>query len=114
MICHRVCNVGGQGSRVTYAGGASITDGLKTQGVKALVSPAESRYSVTALDPGANDVFTQGLVRRPRSMALRANNPAVTMTAGFEVLVHDVMAAITTAPDSRVKRVPSCRLMSAG
>jgi hypothetical protein len=29
---------------------------------------------------------------------LRATSPAATMTLGFEVLVHEVMAAITTSP----------------
>ena len=43
-------------------------------------------------------VFTHGLRVRPRSTALRASRPAATITDGFEVLVHEVIAAITTAP----------------
>ena len=41
--------------------------------------------------------MTQGLLRRPARMALRASSPAVTITAGLDVLVHDVMAATATA-----------------
>src|SRR5437763_17180621 len=66
---------------------------------------------MTTLEPGASEVFTHGLRCKPRSTALRASSPAPTMTKGFEVLVHDVMAATTTAPwsistssPSRVKR----------
>src|SRR3954466_3084224 len=66
---------------------------------------------MTTFEPGASDVFTHGLRCRPRSTALRASRPAPTITNGFDVLVHDVMAATTTAPwsistssPSRVKR----------
>jgi hypothetical protein len=34
----------------------------------------------------------------PRSVAFFATIPAAIITAGFEVLVHDVMAAIRTSP----------------
>src|ERR1019366_1305237 len=57
---------------------------------------------MTTREPGASEVFTQGLARRPRSTARRANRPAPTMTWGFDVLVQLVMAATTTSPsDSR-------------
>src|SRR3954451_9550665 len=66
---------------------------------------------MTTFEPGASDVFTQGLLCRPRSTAFFASRPAPTITNGFDVLVHDVMAATTTAPwsistssPSRVKR----------
>src|SRR5690348_7244128 len=62
------------------------------------MSPAATRYSVTTCDPGASDVFTQGFVVSPRSTAFLATRPAATSTAGFEVLVHDVIAESTTAP----------------
>src|ERR1700712_5736281 len=44
------------------------------------------------------DVFTHGLEVRPFSTALRASSAAPSITEGFEVLVHDVIAATTTAP----------------
>ena len=60
--------------------------------------PACCRYSVTTREPGASDVFTWSGTRSPRATALRASNPAATITVGLEVLVQDVMAAITTEP----------------
>ena len=39
----------------------------------------------------------------PFSTALRATSPAAIITSGLEVLVHEVMAAITTSPSVRVK-----------
>src|SRR4051794_41593121 len=68
---------------------------------------------MTTFEPGASDVFTHGLRCRPRSTALRASSPAATITNGLEVLVHDVMAATTTAPWSTSTSSPS-RLTRAG
>src|ERR687887_1349171 len=53
---------------------------------------------MTTLEPGASEVFTHGLARRPRSTALRASRPAASITDGLEGLVQLVMAAITTWP----------------
>ncbi len=53
---------------------------------------------MTTRDPGASEVFTQGLARSPRATAARASRPAATMTWGFDVFVQLVMAAITTSP----------------
>src|SRR3954447_6593723 len=53
---------------------------------------------MTALEPGASDVFTHGLVLRPFSTAFLATSPAATITDGFDVFVQLVMAAITTEP----------------
>ena len=53
---------------------------------------------MTTFEPGASDVFTHGLAVSPRSTAFRASRPAATITDGFDVFVHDVIAAITTAP----------------
>src|SRR5215207_7805292 len=61
---------------------------------------------MTTLDPGARVVFTHGLRSRPRSTALRASSAAPSITDGLEVLVHEVMAAITTAPWSSSTSVP--------
>ena len=43
-------------------------------------------------------VFTQGLDFKPFSAAFLASRPAASMTEGLDVFVHDVMAAIVTAP----------------
>ena len=48
--------------------------------------------------PGASEVFTHGFTSRPFLRALRATRPAASMTLGFEVLVHEVIAAMTTSP----------------
>ena len=39
-----------------------------------------------------------GETRSPRATALRASSPAPTITVGFEVLVHEVIAAMATDP----------------
>ena len=62
---------------------------------------------MTTFEPGASDVFTHGLDCRPRSTALRASRPAAIITDGFDVLVHDVIAAITTWPWSSSVSRPS-------
>ncbi len=53
---------------------------------------------MTTCEPGASDVFTHGLLVRPRSTAFLASRPAPIITLGFEVLVQLVIAATTTAP----------------
>src|ERR687897_2704744 len=62
---------------------------------------------MTTLEPGASDVLTHGFAVRPRSAALRASSPAPIITLGFDVLVHEVIAAITTWPWSSSVSVPS-------
>src|SRR5436190_15683760 len=62
---------------------------------------------MTTLEPGASDVFTQGLRSSPASTAFFASSAAPTITDGLDVLVHDVIAAMTTAPWSSSKDVPS-------
>src|SRR5690349_5303162 len=58
---------------------------------------------MTTLEPGASVVFTHGLRDRPRSTAFLASSAAPSMTCGLDVLVQDVIAAITTAPWSSSK-----------
>ncbi|CAB4745785.1 unannotated protein [freshwater metagenome] len=53
---------------------------------------------MTTLEPGANVVFTHGLLDSPFSTAFFANKPAPIITLGFEVFVQEVIDAITTAP----------------
>src|ERR1044072_5890795 len=62
---------------------------------------------MTTLDPGASVVFTHGLRCRPRSTALRASRAAPIITDGLDVLVHEVIAAIATAPWAGSKALPS-------
>src|SRR3954462_3558351 len=62
---------------------------------------------MTTLDPGASVVFTHGLLARPRSTAFLASSAAPIITWGFEVLVQDVIAAMTTAPWSSSYSTPS-------
>src|SRR5262245_16477012 len=71
---------------------------LKPNPSRSFCRPDFSRYSATTCEPGASEVFTHGFAVRPFLSALRANRPAPIMTLGFDVLVHDVMAAITTSP----------------
>src|ERR1700719_1141800 len=61
-------------------------------------SPELERYSATTWLPGASEVLTQGFAVRPLAAALRANRPAPISTLGLEVLVQEVIAAITTSP----------------
>src|SRR5205814_5522299 len=63
--------------------------------------PVFCKYSLTTREPGASEVFTQGLTLRPFSTAFFASSPAASITAGFEVLVQEVIAAITTSPCAR-------------
>src|SRR5215469_16849626 len=69
---------------------------------------------MTTLEPGASVVFTQGLRASPASTAFLASSAAPTMTDGLEVLVQEVMAAITTEPWSMVVLVPSSRVTGVG
>src|ERR671933_1784102 len=62
---------------------------------------------MTTLDPGASVVFTHGLLVNPRSTAFLASSAAPIITWGLEVLVHDVIAAMTTWPWSTKVSVPS-------
>ena len=65
---------------------------------KYLVKPDLFKYSVTTFEPGDKVVLMYGLILIPFSMAFLATKPAPIMASGFEVLVHEVMAARTTEP----------------
>src|ERR1700756_1178151 len=71
---------------------------LKPSASRSFCRPDLERYSATTCEPGASEVFTHGLGLSPLAAALRASRPAATITLGFDVLVHEVMAAITTSP----------------
>jgi hypothetical protein len=53
---------------------------------------------MTTFDPGARVVFTQGFRLSPLSTARLARRPAPIITLGLEVLVQEVIDAITTSP----------------
>src|SRR4029453_7693764 len=69
---------------------------------------------MTTLDPGASVVFTHGLRFSPFSTAFFASSAAPTITDGLDVLVHEVMAAMTTAPWSSSHFVPSSSVTCVG
>jgi len=69
---------------------------------------------VTTREPGANEVFTHGLLLSPASTAFFASSPAPTITQGLEVFVHEVIAAITTCPLSIVAAFPSAKVTGTG
>src|SRR3954471_24728152 len=62
---------------------------------------------MTTFDPGASVVFTHGLAVSPRSTAFLASSAAPIITCGLDVLVQEVIAAITTWPWSTNVSVPS-------
>jgi hypothetical protein len=49
-------------------------------------------------EPGASEVLMCGATFKPASTAFFASRPAASNTLGFEVLVHEVIAAISTSP----------------
>src|ERR671918_2864938 len=69
---------------------------------------------MTTFEPGASVVLTQGLRSRPRSTAFFASSAAAIITLGFDVLVHDVIAAMTTEPWSIWTSVPSSKRTMVG
>src|ERR1700748_1071089 len=76
---------------------------LKPTLSRSVCSPELERYSATTWLPGASEVLTHGFAFRPLAAALRANRPAPISTLGLEVLVQEVIAAITTSPWPRSK-----------
>ena len=58
--------------------------------------------------------MTHGLTVSPRSTAFLASSPAPIITDGLEVLVHEVIAAITTCPWSSSVSVPSSSVTCEG
>src|SRR6266700_3233003 len=80
---------------------------LKPSLSRSACNPDFDKYSATTCEPGASEVLTQGLTVNPLAAALRAKRPAPIMTSGLDVLVHEVMAAITTSPWPRSCLRPS-------
>src|SRR3954469_12656178 len=69
---------------------------LKPSASRSFCRPDLAKYSSTTCEPGASEVFTQGFTVSPFATALRASRPAPIITLGLEVLVQDVIAAMTT------------------
>ena len=67
---------------------------------------------MTTVEPGASEVFTHGWRSSPASTAFFASRPAPIITLGLEVLVQEVIAAITTRPWSSSTSVPSSSVTS--
>src|SRR5690554_3197677 len=74
--------------------------------------PESCKYISATLEPGANEVFTQGLRTKPNSLAFLATKPAATTLLGLEILVQEVIAANNTAP-SGIRPWASCSNASA-
>lgn len=62
------------------------------------VNPLSYRYLETAWEPGDKDVLIYGRILIPLSWAFLHNNAELSITPGFDVFVHEVIAAITTDP----------------
>src|SRR3989337_2595975 len=88
----------GSGPLVPMQGGQPKPTRGNPRASSAGSSPASFKYSVTTFEPGARLVFTYGGTFRPRSAAFFASRPAPSITEGFEVLVQEVMAAMTNGP----------------
>ena len=58
---------------------------------------------MTTREPGASEVLMWGGTVRPCWTAFCARSPAAIMTVGLEVLVQEVMAAMTMEPLLRLK-----------
>src|SRR5260221_7616351 len=71
---------------------------LKPIASRSVCRPDLERYSATTCEPGASEVFTHGLTVSPLASAFRASKPAPIITLGLDVLVQEVIAAITTSP----------------
>ena len=61
--------------------------------------------SIDGLSP-AISIEQKTTTRSPRSTAFLASRPAASMTLGLEVLVQEVMAAITTEPVPKLAFLP--------
>src|ERR1700749_2275261 len=93
----------GKGPELPMQGVQPKPTRLKPTLSRSACKPEFARYSATTWLPGASEVLTHGLALRPLAAALRASRPGPIKTLGFDVLVHDVIAAITTSPWPRSK-----------
>ncbi len=90
-----------QRTGVANAGGAAVTDQIEAQGVEVL---GQTRCVVIIghhFGTGSQRAFHPRLAFQAFLDGFFATSPAAIMTLGLEVLVQDVIAAITTAPSFR-------------
>ena len=102
------------GTGVADAGRAAEPDEVEPERFEGGEQPGPFVVVHDDREPGASEVFTHGLTSSPRSTAFRASSAAAIITAGLEVFVQLVMAAITTWPLSISHAVPSARVTVTG
>src|SRR5207247_10486084 len=73
-----------------------------------------AHHPSTSVEPAARGVFPHCLRLSPFSTAFLASSAAPTITDVLDVLVHEVMAAMTTAPWSSSHFVPSSSVTAVG
>ena len=99
VLADRRGNLRRERAGIADAGRAAEADDVEAELVERLLQLGLLRDSPARPGcPGASEVFTQGLTASPLATALRATRPAAIITLGFEVLVQEVIAAITTSP----------------
>ncbi len=97
-----------QRAGVADADRAAVADGVEAEPLEVLV---ETGLLVVVGDDlrarAERGLDPRLLLQAACSRALRARSPAASMTDGFDVLVHEVIAASVTAPLSRMYFCPS-------
>ena len=84
---------------VADAGGAAVAHHLEPERVEVRLQPGLARGSARRrASPGRATSSPSASRASPRATAFRARSPAASITLGFEVLVQEVMAAMTTSP----------------
>ena len=97
----------GQRAGVADAGGAAVADEVEAELVEVRRQAGPLVVVGDDLRAGRQRGLDPRLAVRPFSTAFLASSAAPIITDGFEVLVHEVIAAITTAPWSISVSVPS-------
>ena len=94
----RVFELAIERARIADARRAAESDDVEAEPVEERLQAGLREVLAHDTRAGASEVFTHGLTLSPCSTAFFASRPAASITAGFDVLVHDVIAAITTSP----------------
>ena len=99
MLIDRGADGFGQRPGITDTGCAAIADQVKSKRVEIFAKAGFVEIIGDDLTAWRQRCFYPRLdTLRPRVRALRATRPAAIMTDGFDVFVHDVIAAIVTSP----------------
>ena len=91
-----------QRTRVADAGRAAIADGVEAEGFEVVGETGLRVVVGDDLRSGRQRGLDPRLRLQPLEVRVAREQPAASITLGFDVLVHDVMAAIATAPWSSV------------